>query len=167
MAKVQEPRDLLEEKLTEMLYVERKLADEILPKLQEEISNAEFQRGITKHLEETRQHAMNVERVLDMLGMEAKEGKCPTLDGMEDEHKKGVKDIDSDMPELIDLFDAGAAAATEHYEIASYNGLIEIVDAMGEGRAASLLRENLEQEQKALREVEQVSQKLTRELVAV
>src|SRR5437764_2494373 len=165
MAKVQQPRDLLEEKLTEMLYVERKLADDILPTLQEEISNPEFRRGISKHLEETRQHAMNVERTLEILGMEAKEGKCPTLDGMETEHKKGVKDIDS--PELVDLFDAGAAAATEHYEIASYNGLIEMIEAMGEREAAGLLRENLQQEQDALREVEQVSQKLTRELVMV
>src|SRR5207247_6963 len=62
MAKVQDTRGLLEAKLTEMLYVERQLADQIVPKLQEEISNARFQRGTKQHLEQTQKALRQAEQ---------------------------------------------------------------------------------------------------------
>ncbi len=62
--------------------------------------------------------------------------------------------------DLVDMVDAGAAARTEHYEIAAYSGLIEMARALGESEAVGLLEENLKEEREALHEVEGVAKKL-------
>ena len=67
---------------------------------------------------------------------------------------------------LVDMVDAGAAARTEHYEIAAYNGLIEMARALGESEAVGLLEENLKEEREALHEVESVAKKLRDETKA-
>ena len=59
----------------------------------------------------------------------------------------------------------GGAAKTEHHEIAVYNGLIMKADALGEEDVANLLRENLEQEEHTLREVDETARELTQETV--
>ena len=46
-------------------------------------------------------------------------------------------------PALLDVFLTGAAARTEHYEIAAYTGLIDQARALGEREAVELLQENL------------------------
>ena len=68
--------------------------------------------------------------------------------------------------DLIDIVDAGAAARTEHYEIAAYTGLIEMARALGETEAVGLLEENLKEEKEALREVESVTKTLRDETKA-
>jgi ferritin-like metal-binding protein YciE len=67
-------------------------------------------------------------------------------------------------PELVDLVDVGAAARTEHYEIAAYETLIGMARSLGESEAAGLLEENLKEEKEALREVESVGKALTKEM---
>ena len=44
---------------------------------------------------------------------------------------------ESPSPEVLDAFLTGAGARTEHYEIASYEGLITMADAMGETKVSS------------------------------
>ena len=61
---------------------------------------------------------------------------------------------------MLDMFLTGAAARTEHYEIAAYTGLITMADALGETDAAKLLGENLKQEKAALKTVTTISEKL-------
>jgi len=58
------------------------------------------------------------------------------------------------------MFLTGAAARTEHYEIAAYTGLVTMAEALGEDKAATLLTENLKQEQAALEMVTTISEKL-------
>jgi len=58
----------------------------------------------------------------------------------------------------------GAAAKTEHVEIAMYEGLIRKAEAMGADDIVALLEENLEQEKHTLEEVKQAAQKLSKEL---
>ena len=60
---------------------------------------------------------------------------------------------ESPSPEVLDAFLTGAGARAEHYEIAAYEGLITMADAMGEDEGRELLTENLEQEKKALTEM--------------
>ena len=58
------------------------------------------------------------------------------------------------------MFLTGAAARTEHYEMAAYTGLITMANALGETDAANLLGENLKQEKAALKTVTTISEKL-------
>jgi ferritin-like metal-binding protein YciE len=157
-----EPRDLFLHELGDILYVERKLADEVLPKLIGEVQDTDFKRGLERHLKETKQHVTNVERVFEQLGEPAEAEECIGFEGLKKEHDELLKES---SPELVDLVDAGAAARTEHYEIAAYEGLITMATALGERDIKPLLEKNLKEEKEALREVEKISRSRSKELV--
>jgi ferritin-like metal-binding protein YciE len=157
MAEISTPRDLFLHELGDILYVERKLVNEVLPKLIGEVQDKQFRTGLERHLEQTRGHITNVEQVFDELGEQAHEEECVGFEGLKNEQEKLVSEASDD---LIDLVNTGAAARTEHYEIAAYSGLIEMARALGEQNAVSLLDENLKEEKETLREVESVEKTL-------
>lgn len=157
MAEIQSPRELFLHELGDILYVERKLANEVLPSLINEVQDNQFRQGLEKHLDETRQHVSNVERIFVSFGEEPKAERCIGFEGLKEEHDELVDETAAD---LVDLVDTGAAARTEHYEIAAYSGLIELARALREQEAVSLFEENLKDEREALREVESVAKTL-------
>ena len=157
MADITTPRDLFLHELGDILYVEQKLTQEVLPKLIGEVQSTEFRKGLERHLDQTKGHVTNLEQVFDLLGEQPETEKCVGFEGLKKEHDELVSESDES---LIDLVDAGAAARTEHYEIAAYTGLIEMARAIGETDAVSLLEENLKEEKEALREVESVTKTL-------
>ena len=157
MAEITTPRDLFLHELGDILYVERKLVNEVLPKLIGEVQDNQFRTGLERHLEQTRGHITNVEQVFDELGEQAHEEECVGFEGLKKEQEKLVGESSE---ELIDLVNTGAAARTEHYEIAAYSGLIEMARALGEQNVVTLLDENLKEEKETLREVESVEKTL-------
>jgi ferritin-like metal-binding protein YciE len=165
MATITEPRQLFVNELQAMLYVEQKLADEVLPELASEITNSDFKESIRHHVDETKQHVANLERAFELLGEEPKPDKSHAVDGLVAQHDKVVKNIQS--PELRDFFDAGAAAKTEHLEIAAYESLINAAESLGDDEVVSLLEENLDQEKDALKQAKKVSEQLAKETTIV
>lgn len=160
MPEITNPRDLFLHELGDILYVERKLASETLPKLIGEVRDEELKEGLESHLEETRTHVTNLEKVFAELGEEPEVEKCIGFEGLAAEHDKMVSET---SPELIDLVDLGAAARTENYEIAAYESLRRMAKAMGEDKAVDLLDKNLKQEKDALREVEKIATRVSNE----
>lgn len=161
MPEITNERELFTHELGDILYVERKLANETLPKLIGEVQDAEFKAGLEKHLGETRRHVQNVEKVFELIGEEPKAEPCLGFEGLKKEHEKLVGEAASD---LIDLVDLGAAARTENYEIAAYEALRRMAKALGEDKAVDLLDENLKQEKEALREVEKFATRISNEM---
>ncbi len=156
-----DPRELFLHELGDVLYAERTLV-KTLPKLQEEASDDELAKGFGEHLEETRQHVENLEQAFEALGEPAKAEKCPGIEGIKKEHDEFVSN-ESPSPEVLNAFLTGAGARTEHYEIAAYEGLITMAEAMGEAEVARLLNENLAQEQNALRKMQTISKRLAKQ----
>jgi ferritin-like metal-binding protein YciE len=163
MSELTTPRDLFLHELGDILYVERQLVNEVLPKLIGEVQDPQFRKGLEKHREETRTHITNVEQVFDELGENPKAEECIGFEGLKKEQEKLVGEASED---LIDLVNTGAAARTEHYEIAAYTGLIEMARGLGEQNAVTLLDENLKSEKQTLREVESIEKTLRDELKA-
>jgi ferritin-like metal-binding protein YciE len=157
MPEITTPRDLFLHELGDILYVEQKLTEEVLPKLIQEVQDPDFRKGLERHLEQTRGHITNLEQIFDSMGEQSETEKCLGFEGLKAEHDEMTSEVSES---LIDIVDAGAAARTEHYEIAAYNGLIEMARALGESEAVGLLEENLKEEREALREVESVAKKL-------
>jgi ferritin-like metal-binding protein YciE len=153
-----DPRELFLHELGDVLYAERTLV-KALPQLQEEASDEELATGFADHLEETRQHVKNVEKAFEALGQPAKAEKCPGIEGIKKEHDEFVAN-ESPSQEVLDAFLTGAGARTEHYEIAAYEGLVTMANAMGEDEVAGLLSENLEQEMAALRNMHTMVKRL-------
>jgi ferritin-like metal-binding protein YciE len=160
MPEITTPRDLFLHELGDILYVERALAEETLPKLIDEVSDEEFRSGLESHLEQTRGHVANVEQVFELLGEEPQVEKCIGFEGLKKEHDQLIEESSR---ALVDIVDVGAAARTENYEIAAYEGLRRMAKAMGEDEAVALLDENLKQEKETLREVEKIATRLSNE----
>jgi ferritin-like metal-binding protein YciE len=118
-----------------VLYVEQTLV-KMLPKLHEEAADAELVQSFKDHLAETKQHVSNVEEAFRTLGEKPKAEKCPAIKGIKTEHDEFVEEEDPSA-EVLDSFLTGAAARTEHYEIAAYEGLITAATAMSERRSRS------------------------------
>ena len=158
--KMTDPRDLFLHELGDVLYAEQTLV-KALPKLQKEASDAELANGFGAHLEETRQHVENVKKAFEELGEAATAEKCPGIEGIKKEHDEFVAN-ESPSPEVLDAFLTGAGARAEHYEIAAYEGLITMAEAMGETKVAKLLTTNLEQEKKALTKMQTIGKRLAK-----
>jgi ferritin-like metal-binding protein YciE len=163
MPELTTPRDLFLHELGDILYVEKQLVDEVLPKLIGEVQDTKFRKGLEKHLEETRAHITNVEQVFDEFGESPKTEECIGFEGLKKEQEKLADEASED---LMDLVNTGAAARTEHYEIAAYSGLIEMARALGQQNAVTLLDENLKSEKETLRQVESIEKTLRDELKA-
>jgi ferritin-like metal-binding protein YciE len=160
MSDITTPRALFVHELGDILYVERQLVDDTLPKLISEVQDDEFRGALESHLKETRGHVSNVERVFELLGEEPSAEKCLGFEGLRSEHDKMLEETSSD---LIDSVDLGAAARTENYEIAAYEGLRRMAKALGEDEAVELLDKNLKEEKEALRLVEKISTRVSNE----
>jgi len=160
MPEITTPRDLFLHELGDILYVEEKLEQEVLPKLIDEVTDGEFKQGLEKHLQQTRQHVENVEEVFSKLGVEAQTEECVGFEGLKAEHDQLVGESSTDV---IDLVDAGAAARTEHYEIAAYESLIALARALDEKDVIELLDANLKDEKETLREVESIAKRVGKE----
>lgn len=160
MSEIATPRDLFLHELGDILYVERALVDEALPQLIDEVQDEELRQALESHLEETRTHVKNVEKVFEVFGETPTVEPCIGFEGLKKEHAKLVSESSSD---LIDMVDLGAAARTENYEIAAYEGLRRMAKALGEDEAVELLDANLAQEKEALRLVEKISTRVSNE----
>jgi ferritin-like metal-binding protein YciE len=158
--KMSEPRHLFLHELGDVLYAERTLV-KTLPKLQEEASDEELALGFEEHLDETRQHVKNVEQAFEKLGEKPTAEKCPGIEGIKQEHDDFVSK-ESPSQDVLDSFLTGAGARTEHYEIAAYEGLVTMAEAMGETEVAELLSENLKQEKTALEKLNAIGKRLAR-----
>ncbi|MCY7301449.1 MAG: DUF892 family protein [Thermoleophilia bacterium] len=112
-----DPGELFLHELGDVLYAEKTLVKP-LPKLQEEASDEELAKVFGDHLEETRQHVRNVEQAFEQLGEPAKAEKCPGIEGITKEHDDFVAN-ESPSQDVLNPFSTGAAARTEHYEIAA------------------------------------------------
>jgi ferritin-like metal-binding protein YciE len=165
VATITAPRDLLVTELKAMLYVEQKQADEVLPELATEVSDSDFKQSLREHAEQTKQHVANLERIFELLGEEPKPDKSHAVDGLTAQHDKLAKNIE--VPQLRDVFDAGAAAKTEYLEIAAYESLITTAESLGETEIVSLLEENLDDEKQALQQVKKTGEQLARSTATV
>jgi ferritin-like metal-binding protein YciE len=163
MPEISEPKQLLLAQLQSVLYVEQQLVSQALPEMEKNVESPDLKEDIAHHLEETRSHVENVRRAIDMLGGEAKPEQNQIIEGFKKEYNEMLQKL-SPGP-LLDLFHTGFIAKNEHVEIATYNGLIECCEALDEDEVANLLRENLDQEEEALKKAEKGMKKLLKEKV--
>jgi ferritin-like metal-binding protein YciE len=161
MAQISDPKQLFEHELGMALGAERKVLA-TLKKLERSAQRDELKQQFHHHLEETEGQIENIEQAMQAIGAEGGH-ESDAATGIAAEGDKLLDKVDD---ELIDAVLLGAAAKTEHVEIAMYEGLITKAEAMGADDVVALLEENLEQEQHTLEEVKQASEKLSQELAA-
>jgi ferritin-like metal-binding protein YciE len=160
MSEITTPRELFLHELGDMLYVEEKLEQEVLPTLMQQVRDTKLRQGFEKHLQQTRQHVENVEEAFERLGEQPRSEECIGFEGLKREHQQLAGQTSA---ELVDLVAAGSAARTEHYEIVAYEGLITKARALGEREVVDLLEKNLKDDKETARQVESIAKELSKE----
>lgn len=114
---------------------------------------------LQEHIGQTEQQIKNLEQAYSILGEKPKRVKCDAAAGLVSEGQKTMKEA-ANNPAILDCVIAGAAAKVEHYEVASYRGLIEGARIMGQDQILQLLQQNLQQEEQTAQRVEQSTPQL-------
>lgn len=108
---------------------------------------------LQEHIGQTEQQIQTLEQIYEMLGEKRKRVKCDAAAGLVSEGQKSMMDA-AENPLIRDLAIAGVVAKVEHYEVASYRGLVLACQEMGQSPIEKLLRQNLQQEEKTADRVE-------------
>lgn len=120
---------------------------------------------LQEHIQQTEQQIRNLEQVFQSLGQQPKREKCAAAAGLVSEGQKLLKEVEGNR-QLIDLAIAGSQSKVEHYEIASYRGLITGAQQMGQQEIVTLLQQNLQQEEQTAQKVEQSTPQLVQQAMS-
>ena len=133
--------------LKDLLWAEKKIAG-TLPKMKEAATSAELKEAFENHLAETEGHVQRLEQIFGLLGLEPDTTKCDAMDGIVDEGEGIISDTeDGTATRDVGLIFAGQKV--EHYEIASYGGMVSLAKTLGYTEAADLLILTLNEEKAA------------------
>ncbi|HEY4325003.1 MAG TPA: ferritin-like domain-containing protein [Mucilaginibacter sp.] len=140
-------KEFFTDQLEDLLWAEKKLV-KTLPKMQGAATSAELKDAFGSHLTETQNHVSRLEQVFGIIGEEVDATKCPAMAGIVDEGEDIIDETEEGTAQRdVGLIFAGQKA--EHYEIATYGGMVTLAKTLGYDDAAELLSQTLEEEKKA------------------
>ena len=139
-------QDVFIEELRDLYSAENQLV-KALPKMAKAATTPELKKLITEHLEETRGQVERLKQAFQQLGKKPVGQHCNGMEGLIEEGKEAIESDEEGAPKDIHLI--GAALRVEHYEIAGYTAAIEIAKALGHKEVSALLKETLEEEKNA------------------
>ena len=121
MKKLSNPKDLLVAQLSELLWVERRLAFDVLQNVIDSVSDPDLKALFEQHREETKEHVARVEAAFGSLGMDPSSAFSPGFSGLIEQHDTVAGKIVE--PHVADRWHAAAGIAAEHFELALYTPL--------------------------------------------
>ena len=155
--KLQTLKDLYLRELKGLYSAETQII-EALPKMINATSNAQLVLAFQEHLEQTRQQAARLEKILDS---HDESTRGPKHRGMEGILAEGAELLNKDAEEGVrDAALIAAAQRVEHYEMASYGCARTYAELLGDTEGARLLQTTLTEEA-------ETDQKLTQLAVSV
>lgn len=131
--------------LKDIYYAEMKIIQS-MPTLIDAATTFELKQAFEDHRQLTRKHAYRLEKVFEMLGMKANGKKCEAMDGIVREAETIVEETEEGTM-TRDAALIMAAQKVEHYEIASYGGLVQFALTMGLYEIADILDRTLREEE--------------------
>jgi ferritin-like metal-binding protein YciE len=144
MAEETNPLDeLLQDELKDLYSAENQII-KALPRMAKGASSPELKRAFERHLEETRRQVDRLNQIGEMLEMKLTGKKCKGMEGLIEEGKEVMEELDDE--DAIDAGLIGAAQKVEHYEIAAYGTARTHAEMLGYTRVARLLQQTLNEE---------------------
>jgi ferritin-like metal-binding protein YciE len=137
-------KEFFVEQLQDILWAEKKLV-KTLPKLEEAATTSELKDAFSKHLEQTKNHVERLREVFSMIGEQAESKKCPAMSGIAEEGEEIIDETEEGTSQR-DVGLIFAAQKAEHYEIATYGGLVTLAHTIGYDDAADVLSQTLAEE---------------------
>lgn len=145
---------LFYEELKDLYDGEKQIA-RALQKMITAASSPQLTEAFNDHLEQTREHAARLARVLNALGKTPGWRKCEGIAGLMEEGDKIMKQ-DAD-PAVRDAALIAAAQRVEHYEMAGYGCVRTWAAQLGYRDAANILQRTLDEEKQADRKLTEIA----------
>jgi ferritin-like metal-binding protein YciE len=133
------------DQLKDIYYAEQQLL-KALVEMKDAATTEELEDAFDTHHRQTQRHIKRLEKVFSLLDKEPEGKKCEAMDGLIKEGQSIIKEtkkgsMTRDAALII------AAQKVEHYEIASYGGLVQLALTLGKQQAATLLDKTLAEEE--------------------
>jgi ferritin-like metal-binding protein YciE len=150
----------LEEFFTDALkdiYWAEKHLTKALPKMKKAATTEELKSAIEQHIAQTEEHVSRLEQVFELMGKKAQAKKCDAMEGLVKEGESVVEETEEGTM-TRDVGIIIAAQKVEHYEIATYGGLVQLAKTMGMDEAAGILEQTLEEEKQTDRGLTEIAE---------
>src|SRR6476661_1541117 len=132
------------DQLKDIYWAEKKLRKALL-KLANAATSDQLKNAFLNHQQQTQEHINRLKEVFNMIGQEAESTKCHAMAGIVDEASDIIDETD-DHSAQRDVGLIFAAQKAEHYEIATYGGLVQLARTMDQENCAELLNQTLTEE---------------------
>lgn len=133
------------DQLKDIYYAEKELLKG-LELMKKSATTEELEDAFETHRKQTERHITRLEKVFRVIGREPEGKKCEAIEGL----LKEARSIISETTDGSLTRDAAliiAAQKIEHYEIATYGGLVQLAITMDLERAATILEKTLNEEE--------------------
>jgi len=147
-SKAKDNKTMLEEFFVEELkdiYWAEKFLVKSLPKMQKAATSEELANAIADHRAVTEEQVSRLEEVFEMMEETPKAKKCEAMEGLIKEGEHVIEETE-DGSATRDVALIMAAQKVEHYEIATYGGLVQLAKTIGREDIAEVLVQSLEEE---------------------
>lgn len=137
-------RKFFVEGLKDIYWAEKHLT-KALPKMSKAATTNVLRQAFDEHLTVTEEHVNRLERVFEMMGEKAQAKKCDAMAGLVEEGEGIIEETEEDTL-TRDVALIIAAQKVEHYEIATYGGLVQLAITLGMSDVADILAMTLQEE---------------------
>ena len=138
--------DLFVATLKDIYYAEKQIL-KALPGMVKKANGKDLKKALETHRQETEGQVERLDQVFKMLEIPARGKKCDAIEGIIDEAKEHMEEIEDEQ--VLDTGMISSAQAVEHYEICRYGTMIEWAKDLGLDDAVPLLQQNLDEEKNA------------------
>lgn len=135
-------QDLFLEQLKDVYDAEHRIL-EALPTMSGNATSTKLRQAFEKHRTQTEGHVERLERIFDMMGLEAERKTCNAIKGLITEAEEVMDEAEGTV---LDAGLVASAQAVEHYEMARYGTLKAWAETLGMRDAAKLLDSTLKEE---------------------
>ena len=127
------------------LYSAEKQIIRALPKMVKAATNEQLAAGFKLHLEQTKEQAARLEKILESHKQTTRGPKCKGMEGVLAEGEEMIEEEADD--EVRDAGLIAAAQRVEHYEMAGYGCARTYAEMLGDKQGAQLLQTTLQEEE--------------------
>jgi ferritin-like metal-binding protein YciE len=147
-------KDLYIHELKDLFSAEKQIV-KALPKMAKAASNKQLVAGFQEHLEQTKEHAQRLEKILSSHQQTTRGPKCKGMEGVVAEGAEMIEEEADD--EVKDAGLIAAAQRVEHYEMAGYGTARTYAELLGDKEGAKLLAQTLEEERQTDQKLSQLA----------
>jgi ferritin-like metal-binding protein YciE len=142
--------------LKDIYWAEKHLTKE-LPKMKKAATTQQLKDAIDEHTAQTEEQVSRLEQVFELMGKKAQAKKCDAMEGLIKEGQSIVEETeDGSMTRDVGII--MSAQKVEHYEIATYGGLVSLATTLGLDEVADILNTTLEEEKQTDASLSQIAE---------